>query len=332
MAIVKIIKRETPYMQIDKTGVNDNRLSWGATGLLTYLIGRPSDWKIKINHLSTVKEKDKKDKTRCYLNELREFEYCHYFEIRKKGKVVETFYLIFEVPTKYEEVLDDYVKVPEGCSILHKKISTKEKKNKKEKTIGNKEISPKLENPISAPPISVNPTLLIKEDTKKRLTNKKTTTTKERTERKNSSSYDFLDLSKYTLLNLATKKNIEKNIPNLTEEKFIKIYELTLSYINSGKGENFNAILYKGLNEEWNYDIKSSDREKEKVVKKELDSDKKKWLSYFAGIISDKNLKLEIEKIIIDIPLEILNKNKSKLAKVSSFEFKQNLISLRKSI
>ena len=136
---------------------------------------------------------------------------------------METFYLIFEVPTKYEEVLDDYVKVPEGCSILHKKISTKEKKNKKEKTIRNKEISPKLENPISAPPISVNPTLLIKEDTKERLTNKKTTT-KERTERKNSSSYDFLDLSKYTLLNLATKKNIEKNIPNLTKEKFIKIY------------------------------------------------------------------------------------------------------------
>jgi hypothetical protein len=332
MAIVKIIKRETPYMQIDKTGVNDNRLSWGATGLLTYLIGRPSDWKIKINHLSTVKEKDKKDKTRCYLNELREFEYCHYFEIRKKGKVVETFYLIFEVPTKYEEVLDDYVKVPEGCSILHKKISTKEKKNKKEKSKGNKGETPKLENTISASPISVNPTLLIKEDTKERLTNKRTTTTKERTERKNSSSYDFLDLSKYTLLNLATKKNIEKNIPNLTEEKFIKIYELTLSYINSGKGENFNAILYKGLNEEWNYDIKSSDGEKEKVVKKELDGDKKKWLSYFAGIISDKNLKLEIEKIIIDIPLEILNKNKSKLAKVSSFEFKQNLISLRKSI
>ena len=92
---------------------------------------------------------------------------------------METFCLIFEVPTKYEEVLDDYVKVPEGCSILHKEISTK-----KEKTIGNKEISPKLENPISAPPISANPTLLIKEDTKERLTNKRTTTTKERTERK----------------------------------------------------------------------------------------------------------------------------------------------------
>lgn len=332
MAIIKTIKRENPYIQIDKTGINDSRLSWGASGLLTYLIGRPDDWRINLNHLATVKEKDKKDKTRNYLNELREFGYCHYFEIRKKGKVLETFYLVFEVPTKYEEILDNYIEVPEECSILHKEISVKEKKNKQEKRIENKEVLPKLENPISASSISVNPTLLIKEDTKERLTNKRTTTTKERTERKNSSSYDFLDLSKYTLLNLATKKNIEKNIPNLTEEKFIKIYELTLSYINSGKGENFNAILYKGLNEEWNYDIKSSDEEKEKIVKKELDSDKKKWLSYFAGIISDKNLKSEIEKIIIDIPLEILNKNKSKLAKVSSFEFKQNLIALRKSM
>lgn len=330
MTIIKTIKRKNPYIQIDKTGINDTKLSWGASGLLTYLIGRPTDWKINLNHLAKVKEKDKKDKTRSYLNELRKFEYCHYFEIRKKGRVLETFYLIFEVPTKYEEILDNYIEVPKECSILYKEISIDKKKGKKEKSIEKKESLPKLENPISVSSILVNPTLLIKEDTKERLTNKRTTT-KEGIERKNSNNYNFLDLSKYDLLNLATKKNIEKNIPNLTEEKFIKIYELTLNYINLGKGENFNAILYKGLNEEWNYDIKSSDGEKEKVVKKELDSDKKKWLSYFAGIISDKNLKSEIEKIIIDIPLEILNKNKSKLAKVSSFEFKPNLITIRKS-
>ena len=52
MAIVKIIKRENPYIQIDKTGINDSRLSWGASGLLTYLIGRPEDWKINLNHLA----------------------------------------------------------------------------------------------------------------------------------------------------------------------------------------------------------------------------------------------------------------------------------------
>lgn len=133
MAIVKIIKRENPYIQIDKTGINDTRLSWGATGLLTYLIGRPDDWKINLNHLSTVKDRDKKDKTRGYLNELRELEYCHYFEIRKAGKIIENFYLIFEVPTKYEGILENLIEIPENCTVHYKGISKQKKENESKK-------------------------------------------------------------------------------------------------------------------------------------------------------------------------------------------------------
>jgi len=176
MAIVKIIKRENPYIQIDKTGINDNRLSWGASGLLTYLIGRPEDWKINLNHLSTVKDRDKKDKTRGYLNELREFGYCHYFEIRKSGKIIENFYLVFEVPTKYEEILENFIEIPENCTVHYKEISKQKKEKEEKKSIENKEVSPQLEKPISAIPTSANPTLLIKEYTKERNTNNRTTT------------------------------------------------------------------------------------------------------------------------------------------------------------
>ena len=168
MAIVKIIKRENPYIQIDKTGINDNRLSWGASGLLTYLIGRPEDWKINLNHLSTVKDRDKKDRTRGYLNELREFGYCHYFEIRKSGKIIENFYLVFEVPTKYEEILENFIEIPENCTVHYKEISKQKKEKEEKKSIENKEVSPQLEKPISAIPTSANPTLLIKEYTKER--------------------------------------------------------------------------------------------------------------------------------------------------------------------
>ncbi|ERT44312.1 hypothetical protein HMPREF1768_01965, partial [Fusobacterium nucleatum CTI-7] len=52
MAIIKVLKRENPYVQIDKIGVDDSNLSWEATGLLTYLIGRPHNWKINIAHLA----------------------------------------------------------------------------------------------------------------------------------------------------------------------------------------------------------------------------------------------------------------------------------------
>ena len=330
MAIVKIIKRENPYIQIDKTGINDNRLSWGASGLLTYLIGRPEDWKINLNHLATVKDKDKKDKTRGYLNELREFEYCHYFEVRKSGRIVENFYLVFEVPTKYEEILENFIEIPENCTVHYKEISSQKKEKESKKSIDNKEVSPQLENPISATPTSVNSTLLIKEYTKERNTNNRTTTkdTKNDLEKdkKISSSYDFLDKNIFNLLNSVTKKNIRKNIKDLTEEKFTEIYNLTLEYIKSGRGQNFNAILYKGLNNEWEYTTYNTKSEEPKL----LEENKRKWLSYFAGIISNQNLKNEVESIIVSIPIEVLNTNKNILARMNTFEFKQHLLSLRR--
>ena len=330
MAIVKIIKRENPYIQIDKTGINDTRLSWGATGLLTYLIGRPDDWKINLNHLSTVKDRDKKDKTRGYLNELRELEYCHYFEIRKAGKIIENFYLIFEVPTKYEGILENLIEIPENCTVHYKGISKQKKEKESKKSIENKEVSPQLEKPISAIPTSANPTLLIKEYTKERNTNNRTTTkdTKNDLEKdkKISSSYDFLDKNIFNLLNSVTKKNIRKNIKDLTEEKFTEIYNLTLEYIKSGKGQNFNAILYKGLNNEWEYTTYNTKSEEPKL----LEENKRKWLSYFAGIISNQNLKNEVESIIVSIPIEVLNTNKNILARMNTFEFKQHLLSLRR--
>ena len=330
MAIVKIIKRENPYIQIDKTGINDNKLSWGASGLLTYLIGRPEDWNISLNHLATVKNKDKKDKTRGYLNELREFGYCHYFEVRKSGKIIENFYLVFEVPTKYEEILENLVEVPENCTVHYKEISKLKKEKEAKKTLDNKEVLPQLEKPISAIPTSVNPTLLIKEYTKERNTNNRTTTKDIKNDlekdKKISSSYDFLDKNIFNLLNNATKKNIRKNIKDLTEEKFEKIYNLTIECIKQGKGQNFNAVLYKGLNNEWEYTTYNIKTEELKL----LDENKRKWLSYFAGIISDKNLKNEVENIIINIPIEVLNTNKNTLARMNTFEFKQHLLFLRR--
>ena len=327
MAIIKIIKRENPYIQIDKTGINDNRLSWGASGVLAYLAGRPKDWNVNLSHLATVKDNDKKDKTRKYLNELRNFGYCHYFEIRKAGKIIQNFYLVFEVPTKYQEVLENFIDIPENCTVHYKEVS-KQKATKK--TIENKELLPRLENPTSVITTSVNPTLLIKEYTKERNTNNRTTTkdTKNDLEKdkKISSSYDFLDKNIFNLLNSVTKKNIRKNIKDLTEEKFIEIYNLTLEYIKSGKGQNFNAILYKGLNNEWEYTTYNTKSEEPKL----LEENKRKWLSYFAGIISNQNLKNEVESIIVNIPIEVLNTNKNILARMNTFEFKQHLLSLRR--
>ena len=154
MAIVKIKKKENPYVQIDKQGIEDNRLSWGATGLLTYLIGRPDNWSINITHLATVKT-DKRDITRKFLNELREFNYCHYFESRKSGKVVETTYLIFEIPTS-PELAQDELELEEGYVLCYKPF----KKPNKSKVSPITDL-PETVEPETASPVTVKQPLII---------------------------------------------------------------------------------------------------------------------------------------------------------------------------
>lgn len=311
--IMKIKKRENYYIQIDKRGIEDPRLSWAATGLLTYLLGRPTNWKIIIEHLRTVKT-DGRDSTRNALNNLREVGYCHYFEIRERGKIVENIYIVFEVITSVEEAMKEF-ELKENQKLIYKKVNSKESKE-------NNCIQSQTGKAFTEKSQTENQSLLTIDNKDNKVNNNKITITN----KKNSSRYKFLNLSKYSLLNKATIKNINNNIADLTEERFIEIYNLTVEYIEQNKNSNFNAILYRALNGEWNFDVLN----KEKIERRELDSNKKRWLNYFGGIICDKELKEEIERIIIDISLETLNKNKSKLSKMNLYEFKQHLYSLKK--
>ena len=177
MAIIKTKIKEKNYMQIDKTGIQDSRLSWSATGLLTYLIGRPDDWEIIIEHLRTVKTNGR-DSTKSALVELRQYEYCHYFELREKGIIRETFYLVFEVPTPYGEAMKECIEIPEGYTLLYKPVSKKIKnlpsneisiepateiKNKTSET--NNTLKTNI-YPETAFPLTANRSLIIKDDNK----------------------------------------------------------------------------------------------------------------------------------------------------------------------
>lgn len=51
--IVRIQKRENPYVVIDKTIINDDSLSFKARGIACYLLGKPDDWSISERHLVT---------------------------------------------------------------------------------------------------------------------------------------------------------------------------------------------------------------------------------------------------------------------------------------
>lgn len=165
--------------------------------------------------------------------------------------------------------------------------------------------------------------LLIKNNIKKN-----TTTKKGNNEEKISSRYEFLDLENFSKINNITKKNIRKNILNLTEEKAKEIYKLTEEFLAKGKGKSFDAIFYNGLLGEWNFESNKTALKSE-IRETELSEDKNKWLNYFSGILGNKELYSDIKNIIKSIPLETLKVNKNKLSRMTIFEFKQHLYSLK---
>ena len=166
MAIIKVLKRENPYVQIDKIEVDDSNLSWEATGLLTYLIGRPNNWKINIAHLASVK-KNKETSTRNALLELRKAKYCHYFEVRKSGKIVETFYLVFEIPTEYEEIKSNIdIELKEGEKIFYKSLPQKKGNNNlnTQPEVENQQLAKSMENRLSLPKVENQALMNIKKN------------------------------------------------------------------------------------------------------------------------------------------------------------------------
>jgi len=98
MPIVKIARRENPYVMIDKTALEDPALSWEAKGLLCYLLSKPPDWEVRI---ADLKRHNNGGEThaRSALNELRTKGYATMERIRgKDGKIADVIWTVYEVP------------------------------------------------------------------------------------------------------------------------------------------------------------------------------------------------------------------------------------------
>jgi DNA-binding MarR family transcriptional regulator len=99
--IIRIKKRELPFVQIDKRPVEDIRLSWKAKGLLLYLLSKPNNWKIYLSDL-IKRSRDKSVAVYSGLKELEKFGYLERERIRnKKGRFIRLIYTIYEVPPKH---------------------------------------------------------------------------------------------------------------------------------------------------------------------------------------------------------------------------------------
>lgn len=110
--------RENPYVMIDKTFLNDDRLSWKAKGLLSYFLSKPDDWRILVNDL-IKRSKDGERAVRSGLKELEENGYLTNEPIKnQKGQIEYWEKTVYERPIDKEENPDvqnsNVAKNPDG--------------------------------------------------------------------------------------------------------------------------------------------------------------------------------------------------------------------------
>lgn len=112
--IVRVKKRDMPYVILDKTGLHDVRLSWKAKGMLAYLISLPDDWKIHERELATH-ARDGRDSTRAALKELMDNNYVIRRQLRNddtgaKGRFAEYETIVYETPINPDEIPKEFQK------------------------------------------------------------------------------------------------------------------------------------------------------------------------------------------------------------------------------
>ena len=98
MAIIRVIKKEHPYVQIDKRVFEDTRLSWRAKGIMGYLLSKPDGWKVNIKDIWNHGKEGRNAVQDC-MSELKEFGYADLIVVQdEKGVFVGKEWVVSEEP------------------------------------------------------------------------------------------------------------------------------------------------------------------------------------------------------------------------------------------
>lgn len=156
--ILKIQKRTSPYVMVDKSIFEDSKISWKAKGLMGYFLSRPDNWQIHLRDLYN-RATDGYDSVKSGLKELRNFGYVQLVCNRnEKGTIIEWVYVVYEIPLNAKSL---QAKPLEEYPLMDERL---------------KEDIPPVEKPLMADPLEVNPLhnnndLNIKEFTKNEYNN-----------------------------------------------------------------------------------------------------------------------------------------------------------------
>ena len=107
--VIRVKKRPSNFVMMDKTFLEDDRLSYKAKGLLAYLLSKPDDWKVIVGNLVNS-SKDGKASVYTGLKELKECGYYEKVPIRNEQgtRIIRWESTVYEVPisllTNFQEV------------------------------------------------------------------------------------------------------------------------------------------------------------------------------------------------------------------------------------
>jgi len=105
MATIRNYRKER-FTTIDNAPLNDPNLSWRAKGILTYLIGKPADWTVRIADLVN-RSKEGRDAVRTAIQELKDSGYCVTVQKRDAaGVIVDNETIVSDNPGDLLEYLD----------------------------------------------------------------------------------------------------------------------------------------------------------------------------------------------------------------------------------
>lgn len=157
--IIRINKKDDPYVRLDKRFINDERLSLKAVGLMTHLLSKPDGWHVRPKEIANS-HPDGIAGVRTGIKELRDCGYMLPIVTRdSKGKIIKWDYDVYERPhtenmnldiqndiqdTDYQEV--DYQEV-ENRILNNKGLLLKNESNKDNGKNNNNSIKGKSTKP-----------------------------------------------------------------------------------------------------------------------------------------------------------------------------------------
>ncbi len=109
--VIRVKKQPSNFVLLDKTFLEDDRLSFKAKGILAYLLSKPDDWKVIVGNLVNYSA-DGKSSVYAGLKELKEYGYYEKVPVRnEQGTRIERWEsVVYEVPrtllTDFREVED----------------------------------------------------------------------------------------------------------------------------------------------------------------------------------------------------------------------------------